>query len=84
MSEEEYRFLKWLTFGTYNELFEVIDDDGIRKPAIRTKISNVEASPKGYKNFNCEHWTLEIDWRLVGKIRKTCGVDDERAESTSN
>lgn len=70
MGEEEYRFLKWLTFGTYNELFEVIDDDGIRKPAIRTKIRNVEASPKGDKNFNHEYWTLEIDWRLVGKIRE--------------
>lgn len=37
MNAEQYKFLKMLTFGTYNELFEVIDAEGIRKPAIRTK-----------------------------------------------
>lgn len=45
MSDEEYKFLRMLTYGTYNELFEVIDVDGIRKPAIRTKIERVEPSP---------------------------------------
>lgn len=65
MSDEQYKFLIWLTYGTYNELFEVIDDDGIRKPAIITKIRNVEASPKGGRNFNKEFFTLEIDWRLL-------------------
>lgn len=70
MSDEQYKFLQWLTFGTYNELFEVIDDDGIRKPAIMTKIRNVESSPKGDKNFNKELWTLEIDWRLLDSWRQ--------------
>ena len=65
MNEEQYKFLKMLTFRTYNELFEVVDEDGIRKPAIRTKIRDVESSPKGEKNFNKEFWTVEIDWRLI-------------------
>ena len=65
MNAEQYKFLKMLTSGTYNELFEVIDADGIRKPAIRTKIRDVEPSPKGEKNFNKEFWTVEIDWRLI-------------------
>ncbi len=67
MSDEQYKFLRLLTFGTYNELFEVIDVDGIRKPAIRTKIRNVEPSPKGDRNFNKEFWTVEIDWRLLDR-----------------
>ena len=71
MSHEQYKFLKLLTFGTYNELFEVIDVDGIRKPAIRTKIRNVETSPKGDRNFNKEFWTVEIDWRLLDRWKPT-------------
>ncbi len=69
MNEEQYKFLKMLTFCTYNELFEVIDADGIRKPAIRTKIRDIEPSPKGEKNFNKEFWTVEIDWRLIERWR---------------
>ena len=71
MSDEQYKFLQWLTYGTYNELFEVIDDDGIRKPAIITKIRNVEPSPKGDKNFDKEFWTVEIDWRLLDRWKPT-------------
>ena len=71
MSEEWYKFLRMLTFGTYNELFEVIDADGIRKPAIRTKIRNVEPSPKGDSNFDKEFWTVEIDWRLLDRWKPT-------------
>lgn len=67
MNAEQYKFLKMLTFGTYNELFEAIDAGGIRKPAIRTKIRNVEPSPKGEKNFSKEFWTVEIDWRLIDR-----------------
>ena len=67
MNTEQYRFLKMLTFGTYNELFEVIDADGIRKPAIRTKIRDVDQSPKGEKNFDKEFWTVEIDWKLIDR-----------------
>ena len=67
MNAEQYEFLKMLTFGTCNELFEVIDTDGIRKSAIRTKVRDVEPSPKGEKNFNKEFWTLEIDWRLFDR-----------------
>lgn len=67
MNREEYRFLKMLTFGTYNKLFEVIDEDGIRKPAIRTKKRDVESSPRGEKNRNKESWIVEIDWRLLDR-----------------
>ena len=69
MNAEQYKFLKMLTFGTYNELFEVIDADGTRKPAIRTKIRDVEPSPKGEKNFSKELWTVEIDWRLIDRLK---------------
>ncbi len=70
MTEEQYKFLKMLTSGTYNELFEAIDADGIRKPAIRTKIRDVESSPNGEKNFNKEFWTVEIDWRLIERWKQ--------------
>ena len=69
MNTEQFKFLKMLTFGTYNELFEVIDGDGTRKPAIRTKIRDVEPSPKGEKNFSKELWTVEIDWRLIDRLK---------------
>lgn len=71
MNEEQFKFLKMLTFCTYNELFEAIDEDGIRKPAIRTKIRDVEPSPKGEKNFNKEFWTVEIDWRLIDRWKNS-------------
>ena len=67
MNSEQLKFLKMLTFGTYNELFEVIDAEGIRKPAIRTEIRDVEPSPNGEKNFNKELWTVEIDWSLIDR-----------------
>ena len=70
MTEEQYKFLKMLTSCTYNELFEVIDVDGIRKSAIRTKIRDVEPSPNGEKNFNKEFWTVEIDWRLIERWKQ--------------
>lgn len=73
MNAEQYGFLKMLTFGTCNELFEVIDADGIRKPAIRTKIRDVDPSPKGEKNFNKELWTVEIDWRLIDRWKTSKG-----------
>lgn len=69
MNTEQFKFLKMLTSGTYNRLFEVIDADGIRKPAIRTEIRGVEPSPKGEKNFNKEFWTVEIDWRLIDRLK---------------
>lgn len=75
MTKEQYKFLKMLTFCTYNELFEVVDTDGIRKPAIRTKIKDVEPSPKGEKNFNKEFWTVEIDWSLIDRWKHD--EDDE-------
>lgn len=75
MNEEQYKFLKMLTLCTYNELFEVIDEDGIRKPAIRTKIIDVKPSPNGEKNFNKEFWTVEIDWRLIDRWKHA--KDDE-------
>lgn len=71
MNNEQYKFLRMITYGTYNELFEVIDADGIRKPAIRTKIRNVEPSPKDDKNFDKEFWTVEIDWRLLDRWKPT-------------
>ena len=67
MNAGQYEFLKMLTFGTCNELFEVVDTDGIRKPAIRTKVRDAEPSPNGEKNFNKEFWTLEIDWGLIDR-----------------
>lgn len=78
MNAEQYRFLKMLTFGTYNELFEVVDVDGIRKPAIRTKIRDVEPSPNREKNFNKEFWTVEIDWRLIDKWNKLRRKNEKR------
>lgn len=78
MSDEQYKFLKWLTYGTYNELFEVIDDDGIRKPAIRTEMCrDVWAPPKGDKNFNVEEYLMTIDWRLLDRWRTKCELTDE-------
>lgn len=75
MSNEQYEFLRMITYGTYNELFEVIDVDGIRKPAIRTKIRDIEPSLKGDKNFDKEFWTVEIDWRLLDRWKPTEDVE---------
>ena len=69
MSDDLYKFLRFLTYSTYNELFEIIDIDGIRKPAITTKLVKVDPSPEGEKNFDKELWSVEIDWRLLDKYK---------------
>ena len=61
MSDEMYKFLSLLTYGTYNELFEVMDIDMKFKPAITTKLIKVNPSPEGEKNFDKELWSVEID-----------------------
>lgn len=78
MTEEQYKFLKMLTFFTYNEIFYVIDADGMRKPAIRTKIRDVEPSSNGEKNFNKEFWIVEIDWSLIDKWKP---VNEDECEN---
>ena len=70
MSDEMYKFLRLLTYGTYNELFEVMDIDMKFKPAITTKLVKVNPSPKGEKNFNKELWSVEIDWRLLDSYKQ--------------
>ena len=50
-------------------MYQFTDAEGIRKPAIRTKIRDVEPSPKGEKNFSKELWTVEIDWRLIDRLK---------------
>lgn len=65
-----YKFLRLLTYGTYNELFEVMDIDMKFKPAITTKLVKVNPSPKGEKNFNKELWSVEIDWRLLDSYKQ--------------
>lgn len=42
------------------ELFEIVDEDGFRKPVIKTRHKN-NPGP------NREVWEVEIDWRLFNK-----------------
>ena len=45
MNAEQYKFLRMLTFGTYNELFEVIDADGINVLCEDTDILKYASCP---------------------------------------
>lgn len=50
-------------FGNYVNMYEVIDDDMIRKPAISIK------KLKEYKNGD-NVYSVQINWRLLDKFTK--------------
>lgn len=50
-------------FGDYVNMYEVIDDDMIRKPAISIK------KLKEYENGN-NVYSVQINWRLLDKFMK--------------
>ena len=64
MSNDEIRLLKMLFYDTGGRFYEVIDKDGIRKPAITTYLSDVKIEDGG---FNEEIWTVTVNWRLLDK-----------------
>lgn len=64
MSRDEEKLLKMLFYDTGGRFYEVIDKDGIRKPAITTYLSDVHIEDGG---FNEEIWTVQINWRLLAK-----------------
>lgn len=66
MTEEEEDLLRMLFYECGGNYFEVIDDDGIRKPAIRTYLADVE-KPSKENGFDREIWTVNISWRLLAK-----------------
>lgn len=71
MNSDRYSFLKLLTHSTYGEFYEVLDYDGIRKPAIEVKIMDVSSSPKGAENANRETYRVIIDWRLLNMLMES-------------
>lgn len=64
MNTDEKKLLKMLFYDTGGEFFEVIDKDGIRKPAITTFLSDAQVENGG---FNEEIWTVKINWRLLAR-----------------
>ena len=61
---KEIEFLEMLSGADYIEMFEVIDDDGIRKSAVRanTMPSSLIDPVHDIKNIR-----LTVDWRLLNK-----------------
>ena len=66
MKPEEKRLLKMLFYDAGGRFFEVIDKDGLRKPAIETRLADVEKPTKEH-GFDEEIWTVKINWRLLDK-----------------
>lgn len=66
MKPEEKRLLKMLFYDAGGRFFEVIDKDGLRKPAIETHLADVERPTKEH-GFDEEVWTVKINWRLLDK-----------------
>lgn len=66
MSREEAKLIRMLFYECGGNYFEVIDDDGLRKPAIRTYLADVE-SPTKEHGFDKEIWKVEISRRLLVK-----------------
>lgn len=60
----EVEFLKMLSEADYVEMFEVIDDDGIRKPAVR---ANTMPSSFSDPVHDIKNIRLTVDWRLLNK-----------------
>ena len=66
MNKDEEKLLRMLFYGSGGSYFEVIDEDGIRKPVIRTKLVDVERPTKEH-GFDREMWEIDISWRLLSK-----------------
>lgn len=64
--EQENWLIRRLFYECGGDFYEVIDDDGIRKPAIRTYLADVEKPTKEH-GFDKEIWRVEISWRLLAK-----------------
>lgn len=64
MAKEEMQLLRMLFYRRGGRYFEVIDNDGIRKPAITTCL--IGGSLKDDKSYK-EDWKVEIDWQLLDK-----------------
>lgn len=65
MNKYELKLLKMLFYDRGGEFFEVIDEGGIRKPAITTCLSDAQIENGG---FNEEIWTVKINWRLIARL----------------
>lgn len=61
---KEIEFLEILSDADYVEMFEVIDDDGIRKPAVRANTMPSSLSDPVHNIINIR---LTVDWRLLNK-----------------
>ena len=70
MTKEELKLIRMLFYECGGNYFEVIDEDGIRKPAIRTYLADVEAPTKEH-GFDKEIWKVEISWRLLAKCLRS-------------
>ena len=70
MTKEELNLIRVLFYECGGNYFEVIDEDGIRKPAIRTYLADVEAPTKEH-GFDKEIWKVEISWRLLAKCLRS-------------
>lgn len=66
MTTEEEKLIRQLFYECGGNFYEVIDDDGIRKPAITTYLADVEKPTKKH-GFDKEIWKVEISWRLLAK-----------------
>lgn len=66
MSRDEEKLLRMLFYGNGGRYFEVIDDDGIRKPVIETYLADVVPPTKEH-GFDKEIWKVTISWRLLAK-----------------
>lgn len=66
MSKNEEKLLRSLFYGAGGGYYEVIDNDGFRKPAIRTWLADTEKSTKEH-GFDREIWCVSISWRLLAK-----------------
>lgn len=66
MSKDEEKLIRMLFYECGGSYFEVVDEDGIRKPAIRTYLADVDKPTKEH-GFDKEIWKVEISWRLLAK-----------------
>lgn len=64
MSRDEEKLLKMLFYDIGGRFYEVIDKNGIRKPAITTELLDVHIEDGG---FDEETWTVQVNWRLLNK-----------------
>ena len=58
---DDFRAFRMIFYGGGGDYYHTVDEDGLRRPAVRTKLKEVVQETEGA----ITRWEVEIDWKLL-------------------